>query len=117
MNRTTLAECLVCAAIAAGCSASAEIKPYGTPGSSVRPIGSENHIYFNGQFEAQKNSGLYIFDYDRDALEGHNALDINFMVQYLGSRELLPPKCANGIEITRHGDGENGKSWLIFKCL
>jgi hypothetical protein len=116
MTRTNLFVWQLCAVVAAGCASGSDIKPYGAPGSSVRPIGSEAHIYFNGQFEDQKKSGQYIFHFDYDQLNEHDMLDGKYIGGYLSSHGLMPPNCTNGIDILRHGRGENGKAWLVFKC-
>ncbi|MBI2313996.1 MAG: hypothetical protein HYU77_15975 [Betaproteobacteria bacterium] len=115
MTRANLLTLPFCVLLAAGC-ASSEVKPYGVPGSAVKPIGSGNIVYFNGQFEGQKRSGQYIFDFDYDELQGHDITDNQYIAQYLAPRKLMPPECSNGIEVLRHGRGENGKAWLIFKC-
>ncbi|MBK9522513.1 MAG: hypothetical protein IPO13_13060 [Rhodocyclaceae bacterium] len=116
MTRINLLTLPFCVLLAAGC-ASSEVKPYGVPGSSVKPISTENVFYFNSKFEDQKKSGQYIFDFDYDELQGHGITDSQYIVQYLALRKLMPPECGNGIEILRHGRGENGKAWLVFKCL
>jgi len=105
---------ILCAlTLTAGCAVSAE-KPYGVPGSAVKPIGSGNHIYFNGKFESATASRQYIFDFDYDDVG--TVTDDERVSQYLLSKGLIPPDCHSGIHIVRGGRGENGTAWLIFRC-
>ena len=101
-------------ALVAGCAQSATEKPYGVPGSAVKPIGSGNIVYFNSKFESATASGQYIFDFDYDDV---GTVTNNERVgRYLLAKGLMPPGCHNGIHIVRGGRGEYGKAWLIFKC-
>ena len=113
MTRASWVLLFVFMLLANGCALSAAKKPYGTPGSAVRPTSPGNYVYFNGEFESSA-SGQYIFNFDYDEL--NTLTDDERVGQYLLSRGLIPPDCHDGIHIIRGGRGENGMAWLIFQC-
>jgi hypothetical protein len=98
---------------ASGCAQSGTEKPYGTPGSAVKPTSAGNYVYFNGKFETAA-SGYYIFDFKYDKL--NTVTDEERVSQYLILKSLMPPDCNNGMNILKSGRGENGYAWIKFKC-
>jgi hypothetical protein len=116
MTRFGWIQLFVCFVLLSGCVQSLSSKPYGTPGSAVKPVGSESYIYFNGDFEGAKRSGQYIFNFGFDELQGHPITDGEYIGQYLAARKLMPTECKNSIDLIRNGRTEHGNAWVIFKC-
>jgi hypothetical protein len=99
---------------ASGCAQSGTEKPYGTPGSAVRPTSAGNVVYIIDGKVQNATPGYYNFGFKYDKL--NTTTDEERVSQYLILKNLMPPDCNNGMNILKSGRTENGYAWIKFKC-
>lgn len=105
--RMMILPCCLTFVLVTGCSAS-QLRPFGSPGSSVRQIGANE----------------YIVSFTQDEIEALGAPRIHAgadrapaVWRYLQVHpQLLPPDCKNGIDFLGSGDLEGGKAFARFRC-